>query len=169
MMTASVDFPERNLQILRMSQTGMTRREIADRFGLTRNRVVQIVHRLTAEQELKSKLTRLGERIWSTDNLDAEWPVIDVLDALRLMTATRKALLGHLDPDQGGTISLRRLMDVATAEVTGQFSEDLYPKLWTVRYIGGKGYRSIIDGISNLPLGENCRREWARRLTSLKR
>ena len=165
----STDLQHRNQQILHMSRAGMTSREIARYFGITCTRVDQIVRRLKAEEELECKIGKLGAEMRCADDLDKEWLIADLLDALRLRTATRKALIVHFGTHEGGTISLRRLMDVASAEVTLPWSGELWPKLLTVRHIGGKGYRSIINGIGGLQLGQNCRREWEQRLERLRR
>ena len=96
----------------------------------------------------------------SSDDPDKNWPVGDILDALRLRKATRKALIGHLNAKENDLISLRRLMNVVIEEDIDPWSDTPWPILFKVRNIGIKGYRSILGGIGRLQLGEKCRREW---------
>ena len=165
--SASFDFQVRNCDILRMRRAGTGRREVAREFGVTPSRIDQIVRRLTAAEERAGRIDSLGERMRSADDLNAQWPMADVLDALRLATATRKALAGELEACESGWISLRQLMRVASADAPHPWP-DRWPRLLAVRHIGGKGYLSILEGIGSLQLGENCRREWERTLAKLK-
>lgn len=160
------DIRKRNLQILQMSRDGIRHGEIARIVRLSRTNIDGIVCRLVSEEELERKISRLREEMRRDDDLDQEWITTDLLDALRLMTVTRKALSKLFESRE--VISLRNLMDVTILEMDDPKLAFRITKLLEVRYIGKKGFWSIIHGISHLVPGERCRREWEQRLDRLR-
>jgi hypothetical protein len=103
---------KRNQQIVRMRQAGVSRKEVAARFKLSRSRIQMIEKQDAAERSMAERRARLREDILAADDPDRFWPVIDLVDALDLLVVTRKRLIDHFVKEGKQQISLRELMDM---------------------------------------------------------
>jgi len=160
------EFRERNQKIFQMALAGVSHPEIARAFKLSPARIWLVVRAIKRENALADRRRNLIEEIRRVDDLDRLWEVTDLVDALRALSAARNALLKHFASLKKEQISLREIMDMAIPETLD--SDGWYLPLMRISYIGPKGHRSIINGLSEMNLNERCRQEWARKLTWLE-
>jgi len=160
---------KRNEQIVQMSQTGETHAEIARQFNLSRLSIDIIVRRSEEERQLAEKNARILEEIRRTDDLDKKWPSVDLIDALRLIAMTRRALLKHFKRVGTEEISLRELMDQAISGLDEKRPGYLLTPLLDLKCVGKIGFFSVVNQLSNLSLGKNCDKEWKKRIVILRR
>jgi transposase len=159
---------ERNLQIVEMSRAGAPHPAIARQFNLSRSSVDVIVHKFEEQRQLAERSTRLRDEIRQADDLDREWPAADLVAALGLLTVTTTALTRYFE-DQGTTaISLRALMDMAISAREDPRTGYLITPLLDVRFVGKKGFWSVINRITDLDLGSRCEEEWHGRVARLR-
>ncbi len=122
-----------------------------------------------AEKAFLQRSCRLLEEIRRTNDVDRKWAVADLVDALRFIKMTRTALVHHFEWCQNKEISLRDLMDLAVSEKRDARKGYVITPLLDFRCVGVKGFRSVVDQLTNLDLGESCNGEWRKRLERLKR
>ena len=158
------DWRQRNREIVQLRQAGKSTEEVARQFGMTRERVRQILRRDAREREVGQRAERLAEEFRTADEPDRSWPVEDLLDALALPTPTRRALelhwSGGLVPTQ--RLSLRELMNLVVAPTSEGLGYLVIPAL-RVHGVGACGFRALLNGIQRLNLRGVCREEWLKR------
>ncbi len=152
-----------------MQQAGVSHREIALKFRVSEERIRGILQESEAEKSLFKRSHQLREEIRQADDLDKKWVVVDLVDALRLITVTRYALVNHFKWSQTPEISLRELMDLAISQKTDSRPGYLITPLLNVRCVGAKGFWSVVNCLTKVDLGERCNQEWSERLERLKR
>ncbi len=157
-----------NEQIVHLSQAGETHPEIARRFNLSRSSIDIIVRRSEEERRLTEKNARILEEIRHADDLDKKWPAVDLIDALRLIKITRNAISKHFKNAGVEEISLRELMDQAISGVDDKRPGYLITPLLELNGIGKIGFCSVVNQLSNLSLGNNCDKEWKKRIAILR-
>jgi transposase len=157
---------ERNLQIVEMSRAGAPHAAIARQFNLSRSSVDVIVHKFEEQRQLAERSTRLRDEIRQADDLDREWPTGDILTALGLSTMTATALAKPFEQEATKTTT-RCLMDLAVPVGDPSSSGDPFVGLIRVRFVGKRGFWSVIHGIAHL-VGHRCDQEWQRRMILLR-
>ena len=161
------DCRERNQKIIQMALEGVSHTEIARTFRLSPARIWPVVRAIKSQNALAERRRHLVEEIRRVDDLDRLWEVMDLVDALRALSATRNALLKHFASLKMGQISLREMMNLAIPETLD--SDGWHSPLMRITFIGPKGYQSIINGLSEIDWNERCRQEWGRKLAWLER
>ena len=162
-----IPISERNRQILQLRKEGMSRTELARRFKLSPSRIYLIEKQDAADRSLEERRTRLREEIRAADDPDKMWPVEDLLDALGLIVVTRKRLVDHFAEKMQDQISLREFMDMCVdAPVEGL--DFMMSPLLRVYGVGKKGFWSVVNGLTDLNLGNRCNQEWQKRLVKVK-
>lgn len=161
------DIRKRNQKIFQMALEGVSIREIALTFKLSRARIWLVIRAIKRENPLAERRRTIAEEIRQVDDLDRLWEVADLVDVLRALTPTRNALLKHFASIQKGQISLREMMALAIPETVDSFG--CHSPLWRITFIGKKGYWSIINGLSEITMSERCNQEWERKLAWLER
>jgi hypothetical protein len=150
---------ERNRQILQMRTEGVPRREVALQFKLSTGRILQLEKRDAADKAMAERRGNLQEAIRSADDLGKMWLVNDVADAIGLVAGTKNRLLDHFVEAGKGRISLRELMDMCLDGPMDRWGFKT-PPLWRVNGIGRKGFWSVVNGLTNMDLGNRCNEEW---------
>lgn len=86
------DYRQRNHEIVQLCHVGASTEEIARQFRVTENRARQILSRDARDREAAQRADRLAAEFRMADDLDRTCPVEDLLDALAVPSATRRAL-----------------------------------------------------------------------------
>ncbi len=147
-----IPISKRNREILQMRKDGVLRNEVARRFNLSGNRIEQLEKRDTADRSMGDRRIQLLEKIREADDIDKMWPVTDLLDAVDPIGATKKRLMHHFLAIGQEQISVRELMDMCLdAPVEGL--NCMMSPLLRVRGVGGRGFRSVVNGLSAMDLG----------------
>ena len=157
---------EREQPILQTRLAGASECEMADKFELSRERI-RLILRKNAGMFSQRTHQLLGE-IRQADDLEKKWTVVDLLDALGLITVTRNALVNHFKWKKSNEISLRELMDLAISPKRDSRPGYLITPLLSLRYVGTRGIWSVVNGLTKVNLGERCNQEWKQRLERLK-
>jgi hypothetical protein len=159
--------PERNRQILQMRQEGVSKKEVARRFGLSPTRIWLIERRDRADSSVADRRTQLRENIRVADDLDKMWPVNDLADAIGLVVVTQKRLLDHFEATGKSQISLRELMGMCLAAPVEGLGF-MMPPLLRVRGVGRTGYWSVVNGLTGMDLGSRCNQQWQKTMEKVK-
>jgi len=154
---------DRNRQILQMRSDGVPRNEVARRFQLWPRSISNIEQAAKAVALVAERRATLRARICNADDPDRMWPVMDLVDALGLIMGTRRRLLNYFSGQGICQISLRNLMDMCSAQ--GEFT---MPPLLQVHGIKQIGFWSVVNGLTNLSLGDRCNKEWRNILAQVK-
>jgi transposase len=163
-----IPIQERNRQILQMRKTGVSQREVARIFSLSRSRIYLLERRDKADRSMAERRARLREEARLADDPEKMWPVEDLFDAAGLTVVAKKRLLAHFAKEGRGQISLRRLMDMCLdAPVQGRNYSS--PPVLRVCGIGTYGFRLLVNGLTGMDLGSRCNEEWRGKLVQVKR
>jgi hypothetical protein len=125
-------------------------------------------HAATERAQAK-RCAQLQAEIRLADHLDKAWPVVNLVDALHLLTVARARLLTHLEQQHKTEMSLREFMDLVISEHTD--AADLFSRtpLLRVRGVGKYGFYSVAAELSETDVGPRGKAEWQRRLAVLRR
>ena len=100
-----INLEERNLEIVQKRKKGTTYQKIADRFGLSRERVRQVIVRYELEEKQRLQSERIKEIIRLSDDIEKKWPKDFLIDGLQFPKRTTWALNKYFDRHNiiGGT------------------------------------------------------------------
>jgi hypothetical protein len=160
---------QRNRQIVEMRAQGVPRQEIARQFRITPDRVTMIEQEAATERAEAERRTRLQAKLRLADDLDKVWPVVNLLDALHLLTVARARLLSHFEQQHRTEMSLREFMDLVICEPGDGAEAFARTPLLRIRGIGKYGFHSVAAELAEADLGPRCNAEWQRRLAVLRR
>ena len=159
---------KRNLKIIQARNKGATYQKIADLFGLSRERVRQIVVQSVLEEEQRLQSGKIIEIIRITDDIKKKWPTNFLVDGLQLTKKTAWALNKYFDRHNITQFSLLDLMNFLIAE------NELHGKeLWMnvpafkEKWVGRKTYASLVEYLCKYDLGHTFNTEWAKRIKKL--
>ena len=162
-----IPISERNRQILQLRKEGTTQTEVARRFKLSPGRIYLIEKQDATDRSLAKRRNRLQEEIRNADDSEKLWPVEDLIDAVGLIVVTRKRLMDHFVTAGKRQISLRELLDMCLdAPVEGL--DFMLSPLLRVHGVGKKGFWSVVNGLTDMDLGNRCNKEWQWRLVKVK-
>ena len=163
----TVPIPELNRQILEMRKEGVSKKEVARRFGLSPSRIWLIERGDKADSSMAERRAKLREKIRVANDLEKLWPVKDLLDAIGLGLVTRQRLMDHFVTTGKRQISLRELMDMCLdAPMEGR--DWMSPPLYRVRGFAKIGFWSVVNGLTGMDLGSRCNQEWQMMLAKVK-
>jgi hypothetical protein len=158
----------RNQQILQMRQEGVSRQEVARRFGLSPWRIGLVEREFKTEEAMAERRARIRGELRRADDPDKMWAVEDLIDALRLSVLFRTRLLTHLDGIGKREMSVQELMDLA-ALVTNQYGfTKVEVSLWKLPGIGKIGFRTVIAQISEIDFGPRGNEIWGEKRAALR-
>jgi len=162
-----IPMQERNRQILQMRRQGISRGEVALQSKLSRARIAQLEKRDARDKAMAARRADLRAEMHSADDADGLWPVNDVIDAIGLVAVTKARLLDHFTEEGRDQISLRALMDMCLEGAADKWGFRS-PPLLKVYGIGRKGFWSVVNGLTNLDMGNQCNEEWRTKLVKVK-
>lgn len=151
-----------------MQESGASLADIASNFDMSVEAVRSVFHKLDANAAARQRSWDLLQEFRQADDLDKNWTVAEVLDALRLMTTTRTGLSWTFAWSKTEQISLRGFMDLVISERTHAQAGYLITPLLDIRNIGVKGFWTAVGRLTEADLGEKCNREWRRKLARLR-
>jgi hypothetical protein len=159
---------QRNVRIRQMQESGASMADIASNFDMSVEAVRSVCHKLDANAAARQRCWDLLQEFRRADDLDKNWTVAEVLNALRLMTTTRTGLSWTFAWSKTEQISLRGFMELVISERTHAQAGYLITPLLDIRNIGVKGFWTAVGRLTEADLGEKCNREWRRRLARLR-
>ncbi len=157
---------QRNQQILRVRQEGMSQTEVAKKFHLSPSQVYLIEKQDAATRATEERRAKVLKQLKGADDMDKLWPVGNLLDALGLIVVTRKRLMDHFAEKKQDQISLRELMDMCLDAPVEKLDFMMSPLL-RVYGLGKKGFWSVVKGLTDLDMGTHCNQEWQARLVKV--
>ena len=163
----TVPIPKRNRKILEMRKEGVSKKEVARRFGLSPSRIRLIERGDKADSSMAERRAKLREKIRVANDLEKLWPVKDLLDAIGLGLVTRQRLMDHFVTTGKRQISLRELLDMCL-DAPAEGLDFMLSPLLRVHGVGKKGFWSVVNGLTDMDLGNRCNKEWQWRLVKVK-
>jgi len=101
------------------------------------------------------------------DDPEKLWPINDMLDAIGLITVTKKRLQDHFAEIGKSQISLREIMDMCLRGPPDKWGFR-WSALLKVYGVGKYGFRSFVNGLTSMDMGDRCNEEWKEKLAKLK-
>ncbi len=163
-----IDFKKRNLKIIQTRNKGITYKKIADLFGLSHERVRQIIIRSEFEEKQRLRSEEIKEIIRLSDDINKKWPTDLLTDGLQFPKPVTRILNMYFDNHNTTLFSLKDLMDFIIPE-----HELFHTQFWISvpayeeNRVGIKIYSSFIDHLSQQDLGNTFNTEWAKRVIKL--
>lgn len=161
----STRIEQRNRKIVELKLGGVSHKEIARKFELSRGSIDIIVRRASDAQARAARGAELLDEIQQANDLDRQWAVEDLLDVIEPIAVTKNMLHRHFQNAGLERVSLRAILDLVISVFDDPWDGRPVIPLYKVPGIGGKGFKSVVDRLSKLDLGERFNREWERRLT----
>lgn len=90
-----MDIKERNLEIINLRKNGLSVNEIAKTYDLSRGRIDKIILQHEEEKEIDKNIKELIKQIKQSDNMDKKWPMVDLVQSLRLSTKARIRMIKY--------------------------------------------------------------------------
>ena len=159
---------KRNSEIIQTRNKGATYQEIADLFGLSRERVRQIIVRSELEKKQKLQSEKILAIIKTTDDINKKWPTNFLIDGFQFPKKTAWALNKYFERHNTIQLSLLDLMNLLIAEKE-LHETDLWMNVpaFKEKWVGGKTYASLVEYLSKYDLGHNFNTEWEKRIKKL--
>lgn len=149
-----MDINERNLKIISLSENGISTKDIAKEFKLTKNRIDQIVSRHKTEKEISEKSKKLTNQIKQSNNMDKKWPVIDLINILHLSSRSSGLMIKYFSSENKIEISLNESVSSLTPrDIDSKYTLYSIP-IMKQKQLGKKLYREIINRLSIVDFGE---------------
>ncbi|SPE59153.1 hypothetical protein SBV1_300027 [Verrucomicrobia bacterium] len=156
-------------RVHQMREAGDSIDEIASALNISWDVLGRIVRRFETEAVLAARSSRFLETIRKANDLDKEWKVSYLVQALRPKAITQNALIHHYKWEERSAICLRQLMDLAISEEDHPRPGYQLTPLLRVRCVGIEGFWSLVSRLTQADLGERCNQEWKTRLERLRR
>ena len=107
---------KRNSEIIQTRNTGATYQEIADLFGLSREKVRQIITRSELEKKQRLQSEKILAIIKITDDIKKKWPTNFLIDGFQFPKKTTWALKKYFERHNITNFSLSDLMNLLISE-----------------------------------------------------
>ena len=131
--------------------------------SLRRRRAEQVPAR-----ESETDSAHLREAIRNADDPLKPWPPANLLEALGLLPATRRALLTRLGQTKPQHLTLLEFMDLVLSD-TGESTVNIQnSRLLGLPGVGEKGYWSAARALTGLDMGPRCNALWRKRIANLQ-
>ena len=156
---------QRNERILKMREAGKTRREVAERFGVSDGLICAIEKRHQTESLMAERRSKIRDQLRQAEVPDKKWPIEYLLDAMNLGALFRKRLTDHFKKVGIQELSLRELIDLVVCESEGCLEVPLV-KLYG---IGKYGLLRVVEQLSEMDPGPSCNAIWTEKRAAFKR
>jgi hypothetical protein len=159
---------KRNSEIIQTRNKGATYQEIADLFGLSRERVRQIITRSELEEEQRPQSEKFLAIIKITDDIKKKWPTNFLIDGFQFPKKTTWALNKYFERHNIIQFSLFDFMNLLVAE-NELHDTDLWMNVPALKekWVGRKTYASLVEHLSQYDLGHTFNAEWEKRIKKL--
>ena len=160
---------ERDFEIIQTRKKGAAYQEIADQFGLSRERLCQICLRFVLEEKIKLQSEEIRNVIKLADDIEIKWQKGFLLDGLNLPIKTAWALNKYFNRNNISQFSLKGLMDFNILKHDFS-SENILSNMPALKekWIGRKTYSDFINYLSEHDLGHSFNTEWEKRVKKLE-
>lgn len=156
-------------QVFEMRLAGASELEIAQKCGTTREKVRVILTMPEHAALLADRLDQLLKLVRQADDLDRKWNVVDLIDALRLRTGPRNALINSYLWEKKHEISLRELLDMTISTQRDRRSGFLIVPLLSLRCFGVTGFWNVVERLTVADFGPQFTSALAERIEMLRR
>jgi hypothetical protein len=165
-----VDYEKRNLEILRMRKEGKSLRQLSSSFGVSFERVRQIILCSELGKEIEERAEKTKQCFRSLDDIEKKWPKDIIIVGLLFPKAVTWRLKKYFEGHDIQEVSLKDIMDLLIQdkkrrptdlfEVVPAFKENQFGKITVY---------AMIKHLSEQDLGDSFNTEWDKRLESLRR
>jgi len=159
---------QRNADILKMRQAGLTLRKIANNHNLAPWTVLQIVRREESKDEWAKRSGRLRRECQENKDFTRVMPIEDLFCLLEYPTIIRTALGRYFHREGIQVYSYLNMMEFLIPKVRSSNVRYGVMPACVLTGIGIKHYAAMIRGLSLLDCGEEFQKEWADRKNLLK-
>jgi len=161
---------KRDSEIIKTRNKGATYPEIANLFGLSRERVRQIIVRSELEKRQRIQSEKILSIIRITDDINKKWSTHFLIDGLQFPKKTTWALNKYFERHNITQFSLSDLMNLLISEKE-LHETDLWVNVPALKekWVGRKTYASLVENLCKHDLGHNFNTEWKNRIKKLKR
>ena len=165
-----VDYEKRNLEILRMRKEGQSLRQLSSSFGLSFERIRQIILRYEFVRKTEERAEKIKKRFRSSDDIEKKWPTVTVIAGLLFPKTVTWRLKRYFERHNMQQISLKDLMDFLILDKKRR-PTDLFEIVLVSKesQFGRKTAYAMIKHLSEQDLGDSFNTEWEKRLESLGR
>ena len=165
-----INYEKRNLEIMKMKKEGENLKQLSGRFGLSVERIRQVVLCYEFRKEVQEKSEEIRERFRSADDIDRKWPTDNIIVGLLFPEKVTWRLKRYFKSAHIQEISLKDLMDFLIL-VKKRRSTDLFEVVpaFKQKHFGRKTVYAMISHLSEQDLGNSFNTEWDKRLESLGR
>jgi hypothetical protein len=156
----------RNAEILRLSDGGLPREQLAARFGMAKSSVNGIVQRERAAR----KSVQILDEIRTSCGLNTPIPARMFMEALQFDTRSGKAIGRHFSEGGIDSLSLMQLTDFLIPDgLSPEAASDIWDALpaLAVKGVSPDGFLALVMRLSVADLGDSFQQEWRKRKTVL--
>lgn len=165
-----VDYEKRNLEILRMRKKGKSLRQLSSSFGVSFERVRQIILCSELRKEIEERAKKTKQRFRSLDDIEKKWPKDIIIVGLLFPKTVTWRLTKYFEGHNIQEVSLKDLMDLLIQDKKRR-STNLFEVVPALKenHFGRKTVYAMIKHLSEQDLGDSFNIEWDKRLESLQR
>ena len=165
-----IDYEKRNLEIVKVREEGKTLRQVSSKFGLSFERIRQIIFCYELGKEIEERSAKIKKRFRSVDDIERKWPKEMVVEGLLFPKMVIWRLKRYFERHDIDEISLKGLMDFLIQDKMRR-STDLFEVVpaFKENHFGRKTVYAMIKHLSVQDLGDSFNSEWEKRLESLSR
>ena len=162
------DIKDRNTDILRLREQGITYQEIANSFDISRSLVGKIVNKHEIEHRCRNQAEKYRELFRSSNDIEKKFPKDIIIEGLLFERRANISIKRYFDSQDIPEISIKDVMDflISDFEKMPKHPWEAMPA-YKQKHIGIKTYSSLVYHISELDLGEAFNTEWQKRLEKL--
>lgn len=155
-------------EVLRLKSEGQTHLQIANRFGISRSRVGQLIKGEVQKALAVERSAAIRNEINISHEIGTKLPLDDLFCILNLPKKPQGILMAHFTRQGIKEVSLLDMMDFLIPSVEN--AEDLYDHMpaYRVKMLGQILYAAMIKAMTAIDCGEVFQVEWTARKKSLR-
>ena len=154
---------ERNAEVFRLSESGLSHKEIGARLGISKSRVGQIVKNARRDRLNTPEVREFLTAVRASNSLDESLPLKKLIASLGLDSRAAQSIMHHFSQTGHSSITLNQLMDLfIPSEGVGEIIWDDIPAGHLLN-IGERIYVCVVERLSRVDLGSLFADEWYRR------
>jgi hypothetical protein len=158
-----MDIKQRNLQIISLRKNGLSVKDIAKTFDLSRTRIDQIIMQYEKKKKIEKNSKELIKKIKQADNIDKKWPMVDLIHSLKLSVRATTQMIKYFTGGDKSELSLHELIDaMALPDLEYEFSINYVP-IFNQQQLGRIIYREIMRSLSAADFGDTFSALWKER------
>jgi hypothetical protein len=155
-------------EILRLRSEGKANSQIAQRFGVSRSRIQQIIAHEQRRTFSAQRSVAIRQELAACNGIDRKLPIDDLFCVLNLPPRAETVLRNHFGERGVDACSLLDMMDLLIPLVEGPADHYDHMPAYRVKWLGQILYADMIRALSAVDCGEALRTEWGDRKTHLR-